>query len=103
MKPVKLPILILFAVVFNSYFLNCDTTNESDLQCCTNTTDQNVVIEFSSSTVRHEYIVQFKNYYQQDTRAKFLKAALDNTEVRLIDFALISMLFIARDTIVYFR
>lgn len=71
-------ILITFAVILNS--LNCVTTN-SESKCCANATDQRIVVEFTSNVVEHEFIVQFKNYYQQDTRAKFLRAALENSEV----------------------
>lgn len=79
MQSLRIPILIL-VVIFNSF--NCDiASSDSDPKCCANTTNQDVVIEFSSNVVQHEYIVQFKNYYQPDARAKFLKAALDNTEV----------------------
>lgn len=79
MKSLKIRILIL-VVILNS--IKCDTTNnDSDPKCCANATDQRVVVEFSSNVVHHEYIVQFKNYYQTEARAKFLRAALDNTEV----------------------
>lgn len=82
MRTVKFSILIF--VIFNSF--NCDTSNnESDPKCCANTTNQQVSVEFSSNIVQHDYIVQFKNYYQKDSRAKFLRAALDNTEVNLIN------------------
>lgn len=74
MKSLKIPILILVVILFNS--IKC----ESDPKC-SNTTEQNVVVEFSSNVVHQEYIVQFKNYYQTEARAKFLRAALDNTEV----------------------
>jgi hypothetical protein len=40
-------------------------------------------MEFASHVVQHEYIVQFKNYYQKEARANFLRAALDNAEVIL--------------------
>lgn len=80
MKSSKFPILIL-VVIFNSF--NCNKANiNNDEKCCTNTTSQNVVVEFSSNVVQYEYIVQFKNYYQTESRAKFLKIALENTEVR---------------------
>lgn len=79
MRSLKFPILIL-VVIFNS--IKCDTSNsESDIKCCTNSTDKRVVVDFSSVIVHHEYIVQFKNYYQTVARAKFIRAAFDNTEV----------------------
>lgn len=72
--------IIILVVIINSF--NCDTDNGSGAaKCCANTTDQRVVVEFSSNVVQHEYIVQFKNYYQTESRAKFLRAALDNSEV----------------------
>ena len=78
MKTLKFPILIL--IIFNA--LNCDiASSEIASKCCANTTNQRVVVDFSSNVVQHEYIVQFKNYYQTESRAKFLRAALDNTEV----------------------
>lgn len=80
MQSLKFPILILVVILFNS--INCDRSNDSsNVKCCANTTNQQIVVEFSSNVVQHEYIVQFKNYYQTTTRAKFLKAALDNAEV----------------------
>lgn len=79
MKSLRFLILILVAI-FNSY--NCETTDkEVDSKCCVNTTDQRVVVEFSTNVVQHEFIVQFTNYYQTEARAKFLRAALDNTDV----------------------
>ena len=79
MKNIRFLILILVAI-FNTF--NCNTTNnEVESNCCANATDQRVVVEFSSNVVQHEYIVQFKNYYQAEARAKFLRAALDNSNV----------------------
>lgn len=79
MQKTRFLILILVAI-FNS--VNCNTlSNEVDPKCCVNTTDQRVIVEFSSNVVQHEYIVQFKNYYQAEARTKFLKAALENTDV----------------------
>lgn len=81
MKSLRFPILIL-VVIFNSF--NCDSTSRgNDSKCCANTTDQQIVVEFNSHVVQHEYIVQFKNYYQKETRANFLRAALDNAGVIL--------------------
>lgn len=73
MKLLKISVLIL--LVINSF--NCDTSsNDFDAKCCANTTNQRVSVEFLSNVVHHEYIVQFKNYYQTEARAKFLRAAL---------------------------
>lgn len=88
MKSLHFPILIL-VVIFNSF--NCDI-NDNNTKCCANTTNQRVVVEFSSSTVQHEYIVQFKNYYQTEARKKFLKAALDYTEVMQLTPSLLSIM-----------
>ena len=73
-------ILIYLFVILNS--INCDKS--SDPKCCANATDRRVVVEFASTVVQHEYIVQFKDYYHTEARKKFLKAALDNSEVWLI-------------------
>lgn len=79
-QSLKFPIIILVVILFKSF--NCDKTSaDSGLKCCANTTDQRVVVEFSSNVVQHEYIVQFFNYYQTEARAKFLKAALEAAEV----------------------
>lgn len=79
MKRFKFLILILVAI-FNS--LNCEVSRkEVDSKCCVNTTNQRVVVEFSSNVVQHEYIVQFKNYYQTEAREKFLRAALETSNV----------------------
>lgn len=73
----------LFLVVISLKFLNCD--KESDRiegeKCCANATDQQIIVEFSSNVVSHEYIFQFTNYYQKESRRKFLKAAFDNNNV----------------------
>lgn len=81
MKTLKFSILILVALNFNSSNCNTPHNNEADPKCCANTTNQRVIVEFSSNVVQHEYIVQFKNYYQKESRAKFLQAALDNIQV----------------------
>lgn len=80
MRTLKFSVLIL-VVIFNSFNCNTPNNNEADPKCCANTTNQRVIVEFSSNVVQHEYIVQFKNYYQKESRAKFLQAALDNIEV----------------------
>lgn len=76
----------LFLVVITLNFLNCDKeSHRSDgEECCANVTDQRVFVEFSSNVVSHEYIVQFTNYYNQDSRSKFLKAAFDNNKVSIV-------------------
>lgn len=73
----------LFLVVITLNFLNCDKESDSidDEKGCANATDQQVVVEFASNIVSHEYIVQFSNYYQKESRRKFLKAAFDNNNV----------------------
>ena len=76
MKIVADQIILIYLVVILNCF-NCDIS--SDPKCCANTTDQQIVVEFSSTVVQHEYIVQFKDYYHTDARKKFLKAALDNS------------------------
>lgn len=81
MRIVIFKVVFVLVVILNSF--NCDTTN-GESKCCANTTDQRIVVEFTSNVVQHEYIVQFKNYYQTEARAKFLKAALDNSEVSLL-------------------
>ncbi|CRL02462.1 CLUMA_CG015092, isoform A [Clunio marinus] len=80
MLELKFSILILVVVVFN--LINCDISNESASKCCANNTNQRVSVEFSSQIVQHEFIVQFKSYYQSEARKNFLKAALDNTKIR---------------------
>lgn len=74
MKSLRFSILVL-VVIINSF--NCDrTNNDFNAKCCDNSTDQRVAEEFTSNIVQHEYIVQFKKYYQAEARAKFLRAAL---------------------------
>lgn len=90
MRTLEFSVLIL-VVILNSF--NCSTPhhNEADPKCCANATNQRVFVEFSSNVVQHEYIVQFTNYYQKESRAKFLQAALDNLAVcRLNQLALIN-------------
>lgn len=79
MKSLEFSVLIL-AVIFNSF--ECDTINSDiNAKCCANATNKQVAVEFTSNVVQHEYIVQFKHYYQTEARAKFLRAALGD-EVR---------------------
>jgi hypothetical protein len=81
MMEIRFQVLIYLVVILNSF--NCDTTNteSGEPKCCDNTTNQRVFVEFSSNVVQHEYIVQFKNYYQTEARAKYIKAALESSEV----------------------
>jgi hypothetical protein len=82
MKSLKKKFQILILVVIFNSFINCDITSEtSNSSCCGNTTDKRVVVEFTSNVVQHEFIVQFKNYYTKDSRAKFLTAALESSQV----------------------
>lgn len=78
----KFSILVLVVIIFNFNSSKCDTS-EAVSKCCANTTNQRVFVEFSSNVVQHEFIVQFKDYFQAEARAKFLKAAIDNTDVSL--------------------
>lgn len=79
MKNLRFLILILVAIL-NSF--DCNTSNKEDeSNCCLNTTNQRVVVEFSSNVVQHEYIVQFKKYHQADKRAELLKEALEKADV----------------------
>lgn len=75
-------IVLLFAITFNYC---CTQNNEkaenNEKQCCNDTSNQQIVVEFTSNVVKNEYIVQFKNYYTQDSRNKFIKSALDNIDV----------------------
>lgn len=64
---------------------NGETTTSRDEECCKNATNQQIVVQFTSNVVEHEYIVQFKNYYKQDSRIKYIKSALDNSEVNVTE------------------
>jgi hypothetical protein len=77
-------ILFIWFAIIN--LLNCDTQSKSEAdkqsdegpKCCDNSTSERLIVEFSSSTVEHEYIIHFKNYYKEDTRRKYIISALDN-------------------------
>ena len=79
----KLNFVIFFAILNLFNFNECDptTSRDDDIKCCNNTTNQQILVKFTSNVVEHEYIVQFKNYYKQDSRIKYIKSALDNSEV----------------------
>lgn len=55
------------------------TTNN----CCNDTTGESyrVEVEFETTVVQKEYIVRFDGYYLSRTREKYLKAALNETQV----------------------
>lgn len=97
MRIFKFTILIL-VVICNLVRCDNDSSDSNSPKCCANTTDQRVVVEFSSNVVQHEYIVQFKDYYQALARAKFLKSAIDNAGVTLTDY-LLSIVFTCNEFI----
>lgn len=73
---------IIFFLLSIIKLLNCDTHNDAnEAKCCNNATNQQIVVEFTSAVVEHEYIVHFKNYYKQETRSNYIKKALENSEV----------------------
>lgn len=73
--------IIFFIIVIINLF-NCDTHNGAEeSKCCQNATNQQIVVEFSSTVVEHEYIVHFIHYYMQETRSNYIKSVLDNSEV----------------------
>lgn len=77
----KKPLIIFFIFVIINLF-NCDTQNGAEEpKCCQNTTNQQIVVEFTSTVVEHEFIVHFTNYYKQETRNKYIKSVLENSEV----------------------
>lgn len=58
-----------------------DTAEPTYIDCPLNSTSDQVVVEFDSSIVPSEYIVVFKSYYKANTRANYIKAALNDSEV----------------------
>lgn len=75
---VKIFFFFIF-LIFNLY--NCDTHESeggSEEKCCNNATNQQIVVEFTSTVVEHEYIIHFKEYLTTDERKQHIKAALDN-------------------------
>lgn len=73
--------IIFFIFVIINLF-NCDTKNGAEeSKCCQNTTNKEIVVEFTSTVVEHEFIVHFKNYENSITRSKYIKSVLDNSEV----------------------
>lgn len=44
--------------------------------CNTSHPEQRVLLQYSTSVVRNEYIITFKHYYRTNARDKFIKAAL---------------------------
>ncbi|XP_065285558.1 membrane-bound transcription factor site-1 protease isoform X1 [Dermacentor albipictus] len=44
--------------------------------CNTSHSEQRVLLQYSTSVVRNEYIITFKHYYRTNARDKFIKAAL---------------------------
>lgn len=85
----KLSFLIFFIVILNLFNFNyCDKKSSENAEnietkCCRNITNQQIQVEFTSNVVEHEYIVHFKNYYKKDSRSKFIRSALDNSEVNV--------------------
>lgn len=74
-------VFILFVIIINSLIYASDDLN------CENATNQRLSVEFASQIVQHEFIVQFKQYYQADERALLLKSAIGN-EVSSISLSL---------------
>lgn len=59
----------------------------SNTTCCNQTIGNNthrVEVEFTTSVVQNEYIVRFDKYYKSQTREKYVKAALNQSQVLLI-------------------
>lgn len=84
---------VIFFILIVINLFNCDTSSsgneihnnivdEIESKCCVNSTNQRIIVEFTSNIVQHEYIIQFKNYYREDSRRNFINSALDNTEVK---------------------
>lgn len=80
---------IIFFILIAINLLNCDKSlqNKDEYESkeeenSTNSTNQRIVVEFTTSIVQHEYIIHFKNYYKKDTRRNYITSALDNPEVR---------------------
>lgn len=62
-----------------------DDLNASTTKCCNQTMGQThqVEVEFTTSVVENELIVRFNGYYLPQAREKYLKAALNKSQVSL--------------------
>lgn len=49
--------------------------------CNTSHPEQRVLLQYSTSVVRNEYIITFKHYYRTNARDKFIKAALKGSGI----------------------
>lgn len=74
-------IFFFFIFVINNLY-NCDTQESEgstdEKKCCNNVTNQQIVVEFTSTVVEHEYIIHFKEYLKKEERNKHIRTALDN-------------------------
>lgn len=75
-------ILLLFTIAST-----CKITDHQSLEslnsrsCNTTYENQNIKLQFTSSIVKNEYIVIFKNYYKPTTRQSYIGAALNSSSV----------------------
>lgn len=78
-----------------------DDLNGSTIKCCNQTMGQThqVEVEFTTSVVQNEYIVRFNGYYLPQAREKYLKAALNRSQVGLISASVVYFpMFLFRTT-----
>ncbi|XP_020286864.1 membrane-bound transcription factor site-1 protease isoform X2 [Pseudomyrmex gracilis] len=66
----------------NNYANKSPEYDISELLNCSCCNAQKVKVTFSSSIVKNEYIVQFKNYYIARVRENYIRAALKSSDVK---------------------
>jgi hypothetical protein len=72
---------VLLAFLLINFLYHCNTHEsggEEEPKCCNNVTNQQIVVEFTSTVVEHEYIIHFKEYLSSDERKQHINAALSN-------------------------
>lgn len=86
-------IIIVIINLFNFHYCDSNNNEKDEIKCCSNVTNQQLVVEFTSNVVENEFIVQFKDYYDKDSRKKYIKSALLNS-VNMFNYQITSCYYL---------
>lgn len=77
-------ILVLSLVLHRTFVVSTNTAPPS--KCCNSSLNDGsrVEVKFKTTVVQNEYILKFVDYYTPQTREKFIRAALNDSEVSAV-------------------
>lgn len=83
-------ILVLSLVLHRTFVVSTGDTaapkNAPPSECCNSSLNDGnrVEVQFKTTVVQNEYILKFDGYYTPQTREKFIRAALNDSEVSAV-------------------